>query len=208
MQLCRKHTALSAEGVGQACTKLVTMKDLKKRTYRTLVRLLHLCEHLGWWYILERNITSSDVEFLEGEDSVKEKKVKTFESLKIKDKPEGSRVDNARHVLATPDLPGLKHKDSDVDMMSDIMSVLDQKTDKELTLSHTARRSPQITHSPLPQSSERMFKLLTLSQSMLKYNKYSVLMFLSSTKKARHGLALNDSDSSLGNNDEIYHENR
>jgi hypothetical protein len=117
-------------------------------------------------------------------------------------------VDKARRVLATPDLPGLKHKDSDVDMMSDIMSVLDQKTDKELTLSHTARRSPQITHSPL-QSSERNQRMLpTLSQSMLKYNKYSVLMLSSSTKKARLGLALNDSDSSFGNNDEIYDENR
>ena len=93
--------------------------------------------------ILERNITSSDVEFLEGRDFKENSSAKT--SRKIKDKLENAHASidsNARHVpvltLTTPDLSGLKHKaDCDnVDMNdSDIMSVLDQIIDKELTLS-------------------------------------------------------------------------
>jgi hypothetical protein len=96
-------------------------------------------------YNLERNITSSDVDFLEGEDEEKKSNAKV---PKKKNKPENAHVsvDNAKHVLTTPDLSGLEHKaDSDVVMNDvDIMSVLDLIIDKELTLSHTARRSPQI----------------------------------------------------------------
>jgi len=89
---------------------------------------LHLCSTSMWADDdIERNITSSDVEFLEGEDLKKKSNVKTLR--KIKDKPESSHasIDNARHVLATPDLSGLKRKaDEDDDDMNNIMSVLDQ----------------------------------------------------------------------------------
>ena len=91
---------------------------------------------------IERNITSSDVEFLEGEDLKKKGNAKT--SRKIKDKLQSTRasIDNARHVLVTPDLSSLKRKaDDDDDDMNDIMSVLDQIstfTRNLLTLPHTA----------------------------------------------------------------------
>ena len=127
---------------------------------------------------IERNITSSDVEFLEGEDSKEKDDAKTSRKVgKDKLPVESARAssDNARHVLTTPDLSGLLH-DEDVDMN---VSVHDQMIDKELTLSHVARPSPLIvTHSSISipqQSSERT--LAILSQSMLKHNKYPVLMF-------------------------------
>ena len=74
---------------------------------------------------IERNITSSDVEFLEGEDFNEGSDV-----LKIKDKPRAS----INNTLATPDLPGFEHKadqlptaDHDDDIyMDDIMSVLNK----------------------------------------------------------------------------------
>lgn len=71
---------------------------------------------------IERNITSSDVDFLEGEDAEPEdvdEKTNTKTS-KTKDKPESAHVsvDN----LTIPDLSSLEH---DVDMNnSDIMSVI------------------------------------------------------------------------------------
>jgi hypothetical protein len=148
---------------------------------------------------IERNITSSDVEFLEGDDSKEKSNAKKTRKVNSKDSADVS-FNNTRHVLTTSDLSGasLIH-DGDVDM--NIMSVHDQMIDKELTLSHVARWSPQ-THSSIPQqSSER--KSTILNQGMLKHNRYPVLMFSSSStnlKKARLGLSLNDSDSSFGNN--------
>jgi hypothetical protein len=127
MKLHREQRALSVKRVHQTWATLATTKDQEeRRTYQTLVRL-HLCSTSMWADDdLERNITSSDVEFLEGEDLKKKSIVKT--SRKIKDKPESSRasIDNARHVLATSDLSGLKRKADDDDDMNDIMSVLDQ----------------------------------------------------------------------------------
>ena len=81
---------------------------------------------------IEQNITSSDIDFLEGDDISDAKKDKTEKH---------ASVDKTR---TTPDLSGLERKDdSDVDMLdSDIMSVLDQIIDKELTLSHKAWWSP------------------------------------------------------------------
>jgi hypothetical protein len=74
---------------------------------------------------IERNITSSDVDFLEGEDSGKKGKATT---MMMKDKRENTRsFDNA--LTTPPDLSGLKHKaseDVDMGMSDDIMSVLDQ----------------------------------------------------------------------------------
>jgi hypothetical protein len=76
--------------------------------------------------IIERNITSSDVEFLEGEDE--DKKNNDKGTRKAKDKPENSRVliDKARHMLTTSDLSGLQ---ADVEM-NDNRSVTDQMIDK------------------------------------------------------------------------------
>jgi hypothetical protein len=146
---------------------------------------------------IERNITSSDIEFLEGEDE-KEGNARTS---KKKDKPESTRtaIENAKNVfkLTTSDLSGLEHEAASEDVNMNDSSVFDKTIDKELTLSHTARRSPQIA-SPL-QSSERTLALANLSHGTLKYNKYPVLMFSSSAKKARLGLSLHDSDSSFGN---------
>lgn len=75
---------------------------------------------------IERNITSSDVEFLEGEDN---KEKTTRKEVKKKPASVSASFNNARHVLTTPDLS------VDVDM-NDIMSVFDStKTfKKELTL--------------------------------------------------------------------------
>ena len=115
-------------------------------------------------YNLERNITSSDVDFLEGEDEEKKSNAKVSK----KNKPENAHVsvDNAKHVLTTTDLSSLEHKaNSDVVMNDvDIMSV--QIIDKELTLSHTARRSPQIVS--LQQSSKNMLANLNGSLGRLK----------------------------------------
>jgi hypothetical protein len=73
---------------------------------------------------IERNITSSNVEFLEGRDSDSKKKSNAT-LRKVKDKPESASAsfDNTRH---SPDVPGLIH-DHDDDM-NDIMSVHDQMT--------------------------------------------------------------------------------
>ena len=96
---------------------------------------------------IEWDITSSNVEFLEGESLNIEREGTNAKTSK--DKRESARasvmVDN---ILTTPDLPNLEHKgDSDIDMNdSDIMSVLDQIMDKELTFSH----SPP---APVPASS-------------------------------------------------------
>ena len=63
--------------------------------------------------VIERNITSSDVEFLEGEDEEKKNNGKV--TRKAKDKPENTRVliDKARDLLTTSDLSGLQ---ADVEM--------------------------------------------------------------------------------------------
>jgi hypothetical protein len=138
MKLHREQRALSVKRVHQTCTTLAMMKDQEeRRTYQTLVRL-YLC-FMSMWADddIEQNITSSDVEFLEGEDSKIKGNVKT--SKKIKDRPESTHVsiDNARHVLVTPDLSGLKRKAAADDDMNEIMSVLEHMIDKELTLLHT-----------------------------------------------------------------------
>ena len=80
---------------------------------------------------IEQNITSSDIDFLEGDDISDAKKDKTEKHVSV------------GKTRTTLDLSGLECKDdSDVDMLdSDIMSVLDQIIDKELTLSHTVQRS-------------------------------------------------------------------
>ena len=176
------------------------MEGLEGKTYQILVRLhLHsmsMCADDD----IERNITSSDVEFLEGDNSKDKSNAKKTRKVNSKDKPESADVpfNNTRHVLKTSDLSASLIHNDDVDM--NIMSVHDQMIDKELTLSHAARRSPQ-THSSIPQQlSER--KSTILNQGMLKHNRYPVLMFSSSSanlKKARLGLSLNDSDSSFGN---------
>ena len=65
---------------------------------------------------IERNITSSDVEFLEGGEI-------SDKTSKEKDKP--ASVDKGN--TTPPDLSGIGHRDKDVDMHdSDIMSVFDQ----------------------------------------------------------------------------------
>ena len=75
--------------------------------------------------IIERNITSSDVEYLVGEDEEKKNDGKV---RKAKDKPENTRVliDKARHMLTTSDLSGLQ---ADVEM-NDNRSVPYQMMDK------------------------------------------------------------------------------
>ena len=68
---------------------------------------------------IEQNITSSDIEFLDGKDSVKKSKA----TMIVKDKPENTPA-SCDDALTTADLSGLKHKASeDVDMNDDIMSV-------------------------------------------------------------------------------------
>jgi hypothetical protein len=100
-------------------------EDPVGKKYQTTVRL-HLCSTSMWADDdIERNITSSDVEFLEGKDSNKKSNAKTLG--KVKDKPESEPFNNAGHVLTTPDLTGLIH-DDDVDM-SDIMSVTSLASD-------------------------------------------------------------------------------
>ena len=196
---------------------LATTKDLEGKTYRITVSLrLHLFSTSITAHDLaddiERNITSSDVEFLEGheeEDSGKKNKATT--GMVIKDKPE-SITDNAiDNALTTSDLSGLQNDASeDVEMNdADIMSVFDQindKVDKGLTLlSHTAPRPLKITHrsSPPCQSSERTLAM-PLRQGTLKITILLVSSHgtdnLPSVKKARLGLSLPDSDSSFGNN--------
>lgn len=108
---------------------------MKEKTYLTSVRF-HLCLK-GMWaddYYIERNITSSDVEFLEGNDGEKESNGKKKGKMS---KPEKrtSVVDKARPLLTIPDLSGLQD-DGDVDM-NDIMLVFHHKLTKGLTLSHT-----------------------------------------------------------------------
>ena len=163
MKLHREQIALSVKQV-------VTMKDLEEgRAYQTLVRF-HVCSMSMWADDdIERSITSSDVEFLEGEDSKKKSNTKT--SRKIKDKPESTRasIDNARRALATPDLSGLKRK-ADDDDMNDIMSVLDQIIDKELTLSHSAKKGKlRQAHSPESESTAVKRKNVDHSQSTGQY---------------------------------------
>lgn len=124
----------SAKRVGQICATatrtLATTKDLVGiRTYQTSVRL-HLYLTSTWRAddILDRNITSSDVEYLEGRDLEKKSSGKT--TRKIKDKPESTRVsiDNARHMLTASDLSGFQ-ADCDIDM-NEIALVIDQMIDK------------------------------------------------------------------------------
>ena len=128
MQPRRKKKVLSAKMTGQTCE---TLKDLAERTYLTTVRL-YLCSTSMHWpadEIIERNITSSDVEFLEGEDEEK-KSNHPIEKVtrKAKDKPENTRVliDKAKNSLMTSDLSGLQ---VDVEM-NDNRSVHDQMIDK------------------------------------------------------------------------------
>jgi hypothetical protein len=65
---------------------------------------------------LERNITSSDVEFLTGEEEEKSK------AKSSKDKPEGTRA--SINAKATSDLSGFEHKaDIVMDDSDTIMSV-------------------------------------------------------------------------------------
>jgi hypothetical protein len=87
-------------------------------------------------YDKERNITSSDVEFLEGRDVEKENNVKT--TWGGKDKPEStpSRASSIEHVSMSSDLSGFQAADCDADM-NDIMLVMDQMTDKRDLLYHT-----------------------------------------------------------------------
>jgi len=75
---------------------------------------------------LERNITSSDVEFLEGEDLKGSSKVKA--SRKIKDKPESTRmsIDNTRRTLVNMGLSSTKRKTQDHGDTNEIMSLLSQ----------------------------------------------------------------------------------
>jgi len=83
---------------------------------------------------IERNITSSDVEFLEGNDSKENSNTTSKTMRKVKDKTESAHApfDNA---LTTPDLPGTLATHDDVDIMMDdiYVSVHDQIIDKELT---------------------------------------------------------------------------
>jgi hypothetical protein len=117
--------------VGQICSSLAPTKDLAERTYQSLVRI-RLCStsmRLADDYI-ERNITSSDVEFLlEGSDV--EKKHTNTRKIKTNLKPQSASM--------TTDLSGLK--DCDVDM-NDIMLVPEQMTDKGLTLCVFISHSP------------------------------------------------------------------
>jgi hypothetical protein len=65
MQLHRKKTVLSNKRVGQNCE---TTEDLEERNYQIWVRF-HLCSTSMWADDdIERDITSSDVDFLEGGD--------------------------------------------------------------------------------------------------------------------------------------------
>lgn len=187
MQLRKEKKGLSLKH--SVRSTLATTEDLAKQSYQISVRL-HLCLASIWADDnIERNITSSDIEFLEGEDEEKKSISKT--TRKKKDKPENSRtsIDKAKHALTASDLSSGLQADGDVDM-NDIMLVYDQIIDKGLTLSHTAR------WTPIPQqSSERM--LATLSQGTLNHNNYPVLMLSSSVKRARLN---NDPVSSFGNN--------
>ena len=176
------------------------MEGLEGKTYQILVRLhlrlMSMCADDD----IEQNITSSNVKFLEGDDSKDKSNAKKTRKVNSKDKPESADVpfNNTRHVLKTSDLSASLIHDDDVDM--NIMSVHDQMIDKELILSHAARQSPQ-THSSIPQQLSKR-KSTILNQGMLKHNRYPVLMFSSSSanlKKAQLGLSLNDSDSSFRN---------
>lgn len=111
MQPRRKKVVLSAKRTSQICETLTTMKDLAERNYLTLVRLYSCSMNMQADNIVERNITSSDVEFLEGEDEEKKDNGKATRKGKDKpekgkDKPENTRVliDKARHMLTTSDL--------------------------------------------------------------------------------------------------------
>lgn len=111
---------LSAKMVG---TTLATMGNLEEKTYQTSVRLRLRLKSSMWADTndIERNITSSDVEFLEGGDS--QKKSDTMMSKKVEDKQESAHApfDSASHVLTTSDLSGVIHSE-DVEM-NDVMSV-------------------------------------------------------------------------------------
>ena len=72
---------------------------------------------------IERNITSSDVEFLAG-DELEDKTTRGKTTRKKIPENTRSLIDKARHALMTPDLSGVQ-PDGDVDMiMGDIMLVL------------------------------------------------------------------------------------
>ena len=98
---------------------------------------------------IERNITSSDVEFLEGQDFNEGSDV----SMKLaKDKPASPRASaSINNTLTTPDLSGLKHKadqlptaDHDDDIyMDDIMSVLNKPLTWNLLNCHSPTNNPQ-----------------------------------------------------------------
>jgi hypothetical protein len=115
---------------------------------------------------IERNITSSDVEFLEGEDFNEESDV----SKKIKDKPESPRA-SINNTLATPDLPGLGNKadqlptaDHDDDIyMDDVMSVLN----KPLTWNLLYRAHCSPTNNP--QSESTAVKRKDVGHPQLRY---------------------------------------
>lgn len=81
MQLQRKRMVLSVKRVGQNCT---TTKDPKERNYQTLVRFF-LCSTSMWADDdIERNITSSDVDFLEGNEEKKTRShVKTSKNTRV-----------------------------------------------------------------------------------------------------------------------------
>ena len=106
---------LSTKTVGQIHAALAMMEDLEKKTYQTLVRL-HFCPmSMCADDEIERNITSSDVKFLEGDDSKEKSNAKKMR--KVKDKPESADVsfNKTRHVLTTSlDLSAGLIRDGDV----------------------------------------------------------------------------------------------
>ena len=122
---------------------------MKEKTYLTSVRF-HLCLK-GMWAddnYIERNITSSDVEFLEGNDGEKESNGKKKGKMS---KPEKrtSVVDKARRYYVS------------------IPSQVDKGT---YFITHTARRAPQVAHIFSPRHpSEKTLASLSLSQGMLNY---------------------------------------
>jgi hypothetical protein len=182
LQLHRKKKVLSGKRLlGQNRT---TSMDQRERKYQPLVRF-RLCltsvvcaDHDD---DIERNITSSDVEFLEGEDKDDMSDAKTSK----KDKPEKTRA-SIHNALTTPNLSGLEHTDVNMNISESglDMSVLFWQVDKividkELTFSHTAQWFPQIA-SPQP-SSEGTLANLSQWQGMFKLkHKYPLAVLLRS----------------------------
>lgn len=169
MQLRRKKKVLSMKKIGQSRTTRATTRDLAGRSYLTSVRL-HLCSTtvLADESNLERNITSSDVEYLTGRDGEKEGDGKVSKKTrKIKDKPEHhdtrSFIDKARQM--TPERSGVM-VDGDVDM-SDIMLVF-IKTSRDL-LNFITRSPVDSANSPRFDSTAVKRKSEDVDHSQSKY---------------------------------------